>query len=353
MADLNPMLMAPDQRRRYNAMLMAQQYDRTTPQDTTVVERAGLLPIGTYANGMTGIAFPGFIADPVAGFVREATNPVPYLNRSDDEKRQAVETGFDVAGAAMVGGLASPKPSGIVGSAGGKIGKPRDPNTPPLGAQREGVQSRLGKDAPTSGLDESILESILRDYGLPYTVESSGNFSSFGPSRSKYYHVETPSGRQTVRLSDHDYASPSSGLDFRIGADQNLASGRIAEAFGISPTPNAADAVRIASEQEAAFAARNNAKLEKALAKREEDQARMRRLLGKGDQDIYANGGRPGAAAGAAVNALDNPPAGIRAYHGSPHDFDRFDMSKIGTGEGAQARPDVNEMLRMLGYLPR
>lgn len=28
---------------------------------------------------------------------------------------------------------------------------------------------------------------------------------------------------------------------------------------------------------------------------------------------------------------------GIRAFHGSPHDFDRFDMSKIGTGEGAQA----------------
>ena len=27
----------------------------------------------------------------------------------------------------------------------------------------------------------------------------------------------------------------------------------------------------------------------------------------------------------------------IRAYHGSPHDFDKFDLSKIGTGEGAQA----------------
>ena len=27
----------------------------------------------------------------------------------------------------------------------------------------------------------------------------------------------------------------------------------------------------------------------------------------------------------------------ITAYHGSPHTFDRFDMSKIGTGEGAQA----------------
>ena len=27
----------------------------------------------------------------------------------------------------------------------------------------------------------------------------------------------------------------------------------------------------------------------------------------------------------------------IRAFHGSPHDFDRFDLSRIGTGEGAQA----------------
>lgn len=28
---------------------------------------------------------------------------------------------------------------------------------------------------------------------------------------------------------------------------------------------------------------------------------------------------------------------GIRAYHGSPHDFDRFALDKLGTGEGAQA----------------
>ena len=27
----------------------------------------------------------------------------------------------------------------------------------------------------------------------------------------------------------------------------------------------------------------------------------------------------------------------IKVYHGSPHKFDKFDMSKIGTGEGAQA----------------
>jgi hypothetical protein len=30
------------------------------------------------------------------------------------------------------------------------------------------------------------------------------------------------------------------------------------------------------------------------------------------------------------------PVKGIKAYHGSPYDFDKFDLSRIGTGEGAQ-----------------
>ena len=47
--------------------------------------------------------------------------------------------------------------------------------------------------------------------------------------------------------------------------------------------------------------------------------------------------GIPGLAGGVPANALGSSAKGIRAYHGSPHDFDRFDMSRIGTGEGAQA----------------
>lgn len=42
----------------------------------------------------------------------------------------------------------------------------------------------------------------------------------------------------------------------------------------------------------------------------------------------------PGMKKGAIPPRVENP---IRAYHGSPHDFDKFDLSKIGTGEGAQA----------------
>lgn len=44
--------------------------------------------------------------------------------------------------------------------------------------------------------------------------------------------------------------------------------------------------------------------------------------------------------AGMATDVAMNSPMGLLGkivYHGSPHSFDRFDMSKIGTGEGAQA----------------
>lgn len=57
------------------------------------------------------------------------------------------------------------------------------------------------------------------------------------------------------------------------------------------------------------------------------------RAIGQGD---YIGGGA-GLALGMAGMIPGAPKKGIRAFHGSPHDFDRFDMSKIGTGEGAQA----------------
>lgn len=59
---------------------------------------------------------------------------------------------------------------------------------------------------------------------------------------------------------------------------------------------------------------------------------------------IYAkNANDPMGAAAAAIGMVPGlkPEVqavrqGIRAFHGSPHDFNRFDLSKIGTGEGAQ-----------------
>ncbi len=70
------------------------------------------------------------------------------------------------------------------------------------------------------------------------------------------------------------------------------------------------------------------------------------------DRNVMGAGGaRPAAKAASEADAamaevpgsgrLPHDPApyqpSITAYHGSPHDFDKFDISKIGTGEGAQA----------------
>lgn len=66
---------------------------------------------------------------------------------------------------------------------------------------------------------------------------------------------------------------------------------------------------------------------------------------------------------GAAMLPTPTPkPQGVRAYHGSPHDFERFDLGKIGTGEGAHGtsadyppwkghaqRPDGMQALREAG----
>jgi len=50
-------------------------------------------------------------------------------------------------------------------------------------------------------------------------------------------------------------------------------------------------------------------------------------------------GGRPTVkgVADAAQQVASNFEGGIKAFHGSPHSFERFDISRIGTGEGAQA----------------
>lgn len=59
--------------------------------------------------------------------------------------------------------------------------------------------------------------------------------------------------------------------------------------------------------------------------------AQMLRDLGEPDPKLYAEGGRIAQM----PDAPGKPP--IKAYHGSPHDFDRFSLDKIGTGEGAQS----------------
>jgi len=55
------------------------------------------------------------------------------------------------------------------------------------------------------------------------------------------------------------------------------------------------------------------------------------------NRSLAQNAKDPGGVQQAVSIGMQVGPAAIRAYHGSPHDFDAFDINKIGTGEGAQA----------------
>lgn len=62
----------------------------------------------------------------------------------------------------------------------------------------------------------------------------------------------------------------------------------------------------------------------------------------EGAQRLLSSAGYKGISGhidGPEIAMFDKLPldTGIRAYHGSPHAFDKFDLSKIGTGEGAQS----------------
>ncbi len=98
-------------------MLMAGQYDRSTPQDTTVTERGAIAPFGTYANGQTGLAWPGILAEPV----QSANNLRLYGYNAGAGDTQGVEDAFNVAGAAMLGGIAAPRPRNSLGALSGRI----------------------------------------------------------------------------------------------------------------------------------------------------------------------------------------------------------------------------------------
>ena len=59
--------------------------------------------------------------------------------------------------------------------------------------------------------------------------------------------------------------------------------------------------------------------------------------------ELFANGSKGGAGVGATL--VDSPHPGFDGWHGSPHDFDKFDFSKIGTGEGAERMAMVGTWL--------
>jgi len=95
-----------------------QDYNRL--MSDTVVDRASVLPLATYADGGTRLAVPGMLQSPWDAFWNAGQAA------SQGDWRGAGLAAGEAAGAAMVGGLVSPKPAGALGTFGGRLAKTAD-----------------------------------------------------------------------------------------------------------------------------------------------------------------------------------------------------------------------------------
>jgi hypothetical protein len=353
--------MDPERRRRIGNALLAYQYDRETPQDAAVTERAGLFPLGTYANGQTGIAWPGIVATPVEKMAQvlrgEITPGTPEFN----------EAGFDIAGAAMVGGLAAARPRGSLGMSGRPTiaeevtrgtAAPSDrlpvgssaPNPPPslpMGAgQPVPVLSRpphLQGPAPHTTIADDLSTSAFHDppelAGMPASMpeDAAVNFFVNGFRAIEAAPLDKwPQVYGLRRMNASDDVKPNDYLrDSRVWDDgtptSELLDGTSAIRLGEFPPSEAS--IRQALKTLRSY---EGDRIVPIGGKRSTSSPQDRdEVVVRNAYALFANA-RPGAALGAGLSGASER-QGIRAYHGSPHDFDRFDMSKIGTGEGAQA----------------
>jgi len=225
--------LTPDQRRKLAARALTAQFDRATPQDTEVVERASMFPLGTYANGMTGPAIPGFIYDGLFGPGDAASGK---LGNYQDNREEWAKVGFDTAGAAMVGGLAAPRPRGSIGMSG----------------RPEGFETSTLRHN-----NHNSTVTVIDDYNRPY-----GN----------------------------------PGTQPKVTSDQ--------AAFKSTLTDPHTPAFNLVQ--------RSDGSGEYVWPHTEREEALQRSLGARAAPDLYANGGRPGAAVGATANAQDQDPSNIK-----------------------------------------
>ena len=352
MPDNYPGAWVPNLNYRQTKQRFADQFNRSTPQDYDVAERASLLPLALYANGQTGLAWPGM----VTGIADSFTAPARAY-RGEIPQEDMIAEGLNFAGNMAMGGSAVPRPSNAAKMFGGglaktadhnalaanllrsasnddvgqalrtaremsnpmrvyhgtgrdfdkfkldapamagsilysnsnsavpgtvireagdnalsrrsstEIGKPRDPNTPPLGAQREGVQSRLDENTTPKDMAQSTNDAWARLYGpggkfeikkeLPRAIKgntysqrdrliwelqqrgikTSGKSNS-AKSGSAYVYVDTPEGALKVRFSDHELPRTSTGdaADIEAGVDWKTALDEILRKYGILGT---------------------------------------------------------------------------------------------------------------------
>lgn len=243
----------------------------------------------------------------------------------------------DGAGAAMVGSLAFGKPRGAIGSGGGReqalpmdqasrMARAKEMGFDTENVMYHGTTSDFASFRPSRG-DEAMGGGV---YLSPDTKMANMYADTHDGMSGRVLPLYVKGGKyfDTAKQSIDDIVpgSSASASPYHLGDNAGQIAKRLADDgyLGIRQTfPEGQTQVSV-------FDPRNirsvNAAFDPAMA----DSANL----------LAANA--PTSAAAPSLQQIGRQAAqdavpGIRAYHGSPHDFDKFDLSKIGTGEGAQA----------------
>jgi hypothetical protein len=304
-------------------------------------ERLGMLPLGQYEDGSVRMAWPGMLADTFAKGQAASETPIPPVN--DDaawaDKSAAM---FDMtslapmagAGVAMTGAL-----DNALGSAGGNLAKgaadlPMDLASRMARAREMGFDTERtlyhGTDATFDAFDLDKFGKTdwgFRGRGV-YMTPDSELAGRYGPNVGEYY------VRGRVGSSDDAQVAAIRSAAWKEAGEQGKAQGLSEYALDEFRKERMNQSMREAGyssyfdetgQEVLVFDPRNIRSVNAAFDPARSDSA-----------NLLAANAKTGSIPGLLANALEQP-QGIRAYHGSPHDFDKFDISKIGTGEGAQA----------------
>jgi hypothetical protein len=322
------------------------------------VDRGFLAPLATYADGQTELAWPTFpvgaVIDGLRSFGSEGYDTPEAI-------RKNAGAAFDVAGGAVMGGagvgLAGGLADNAVGSAGGKLARgasdlPMDLYSRMARAKEMGFDTERpvyhGTDQAFESFDDMAKpgNAAMGHSRGAYFTDSEKFASDYGPNVGQYFVKDG-------KMLDLPKFSNASDLAKIFGDDILKIPGIPDRAesywfFKDGPAYRGSESDRVGSEMkrramEAGYVGARFPEM-KANTTVIFDPRNIRSTSAAFDPaksdsaNLLAANAKSGAAVPLLQNALERAqPQGIRAYHGSPHDFDRFSLDKIGTGEGAQA----------------
>jgi hypothetical protein len=281
----------------------------------------------------------GGLADMLIGQPYRSMNNLlsrPYVSGDP----QAAEDAFNVAGAAMVGGLAAPRPRNSLGT----VGRPEPPSLPMDEASRMararemGFHPRPHYHGTAATFDQFDLTrggqtSGARAGGLGVSVSPSADvaneFATLAANKSGGDPSVMPLMIRPGKPAAIQLTGAEKNLEVAATLDDAFKQGYDSVVLKNYTTPGG-------GQGNVVVVVRDPSQLRSTSAAFDPAQAHSPNLLA-------ANGGRPGALAGASINALaDNQaPSTVRAYRGSNNEFALSDFDPAAshpnwrTNEGA------------------